>query len=67
MSLVYKLSELIRIRFFRENPDATEYHATMFVLGYITQFIDNNIGKDQELQNALIRRIATIEKELNNE
>lgn len=67
MSLVYKLSELIRIRFLRENPDAPESDATMFVLGYITQFIDNNIGKDQELQNALIKRIAKIEKELNNE
>ena len=67
MSLVYKLSELIRIRFLRENPDATESHATMFALGYITQFIDNNIGKDQDLQNVLIKRIATIEKELNNE
>ena len=67
MSLVYKLSELIRIRFLRENPGAPESDATMFVLGYITQFIDNNIGKDQELQNALIKRIATIEKELNNE
>ena len=39
----------------------------MFALGYITQFIDNNIGKDQELQNALIKRIAKIEKELNDE
>ena len=67
MTLVYKLSELIRIRFLRENPDAPESDATMFALGYITQFIDNNIGKDQELQNALIKRIATIEKELNNE
>ena len=67
MSLVYKLSELIRIRFLRENPGAPESDATMFVLGYITTFIDNNIGKDQVLQNALIKRIATIEKELNNE
>ena len=67
MSLVYKLSELIRIRFLRENPGAPESDATMFALGYITQFIDNNIGKDQVLQNALIKRIATIEKELNNE
>ncbi len=67
MSLVFKLSELIRIRFLRENPDAPESDATMFALGYITQFIDNNIGKDQELQNVLIKRIAKIEKELNNE
>lgn len=67
MSLVYKLSELIRIRFLRENPDAPESDATMFVLSYITQFIDNNIGKDLELQNVLIKRIAKIEKELNDE
>ena len=67
MSLVYKLSELIRIRFLRENPGAPESDATMFALGYITQFFDNKIGKDQELQKALIKRIATIEKELNNE
>lgn len=67
MTIVYKLSELIRIRFLRENPDAPESDATLFVLGYITQFIDSNIGKDQELQNALIKRIAKIEKELNNE
>lgn len=67
MSLVYKLSELIRIRFLRENPGSPDSDATLFVLGYITQFIDSNIGKDQELQNALIKRIATIEKELNNE
>lgn len=67
MSLIYKLSKLIRIRFLRENPGAPESDATMFVLGYITQFIDNNIGKDQELQNVLVKRIAKIEKELNNE
>ena len=67
MSLAYKLSELIRNRFLRENPDAPESDATMFVLGYIIHFIDNNIGKDQVLQNALIKRIATIEKELNDE
>ena len=67
MTLVYKLSELVRIRFLRENPGSPDYDATLFVLGYITQFIDSNIGKDQELQNALIKRIATIEKELNNE
>ena len=67
MSLVYKLSKLIRIRFLRENPGSPDSDATLFVLGYITQFIDSNIGKDQELQNALIKRIATIEKELNNE
>lgn len=67
MRLVWKLSELVRIRFLRENPGAPESGATMFVLGYITQFIDRNIGKDQELQNALIKRIAKIEKELNNE
>lgn len=67
MFLVYKLSELIRIRFLRENPGAPESDATRFVLGYITLFIDNNIGKDQELQNALIKRIAKIEKELNDE
>lgn len=67
MTLVYKLSELIRIRFLRENPGAAESDATMFTLGYITQFIDNNIGKDQELQNVLIRRITKIEKALNDE
>ena len=67
MSLVYKLSELVRIRFLRENPEASYSDASTFVLGYITKFIDINIGKDQELQNALIKRIATIEKELNNE
>ena len=67
MSLVYKLSKLIRIRFLRENPGSPDSDATLFVLGYNTQFIDSNIGKDQELQNALIKRIATIEKELNNE
>ena len=67
MSLVYKLSELIRIRFLRENPDAPESYATMFALGHITQFIDNNIGKDQELQNVLIDRIIKIELELNND
>lgn len=67
MSLVYKLSELVRIRFLRDNPGSPDSDATLFVLGYITQFIDSNIGKDQELQNALIKRIATIEKELNNE
>ena len=67
MSLVYKLSELIRIRFLRENPGAPESNATMFALGYITQFIDNNIGKDQKLQNVLINRISKIEKELNDE
>ena len=39
----------------------------MFALGYITQFIDNNIGKDQELQNVLIDRIIKIELELNND
>jgi len=39
----------------------------MFTLGYITQFIDNNIGKDQELQNVLIRRITKIEKALDDE
>lgn len=66
MSLFYKLSELIRIRFLRENPSSADV-APLFVLGYMTQFIDSNIGKDQELQNALIKRIATIEKELNNE
>ena len=63
MSLVYKLSELIRIRFLRENPDATEYHATMFVLGYITQFIDNNIGDG--LENKLIQRIDTVMRSMN--
>ena len=63
MSLVYKLSELIRIRFLRENPDATEYHATMFVLGYITQFIDNNIGDGLEYE--LIQRIDTVMRSLN--
>lgn len=47
MSLVYKLSELIRIRFLRENPGAAESDATMFALGYITQFIDNNIGMNK--------------------
>ena len=67
MTLVYKLSELVRIRYLRENPGSPESDAMMFALGYITQFIDSNIGKDQELQNALIKRIATIEKELNNE
>ena len=67
MSLVFKLSELIRIRFLRENPDASESDATMFTLGYITQFIDNNIGKDQELQNVLVKRITKIKKELNDE
>lgn len=67
MSLVWELSKLVRIRFLRENPGAPESDATMFVLGYITQFIDRNIGKDQELQNALIKRIAKIEKELDNE
>ena len=67
MSLVYKLSELIRIRFLRENPGAPESDAKMFALGYITQFIDNNIGKDQELQNVLIDRIIKIEIELNYE
>ena len=67
MSLVYKLSELIRIRFLRENPGSSESDATMFVLSYIIHFTDINIGKDQVLQNALIKRIATIEKELNNE
>jgi hypothetical protein len=67
MSLVFKLSELIRIRFLRENPDAPESDATMFVLSYITQFIDNNIGKDQELQNVLVKRITKIKKELNDE
>ena len=63
MTLVYKLSELIRIRFLRENPDATEYHATMFVLGYITQFIDNNIGDG--LKNKLIQRIDTVMRSMN--
>ena len=67
MSLVYKLSELVRIRYLRENPGSPESDATMFVLGYILQFVDNNIGKDHDTQNALIRRIAKIEKELNNE
>lgn len=67
MTLVYKLSELIRIRFLRENPDASESDATMFALGYITQFIDNNIGKEQELQNVLVKRITKIKKELNDE
>ena len=67
MSLVYKLSELIRIRFLRENPGASDSDATMFVLGYIIQFIDNNIGKDQKLKIVLINRISKIEKELNDE
>ena len=67
MSLVFKLSELVRIRFLRENPDAPESDATMFALGYITQFIDNNIGKDQELQNVLVKRITKIKKDLNDE
>ena len=53
--------------FLRENPDAPESDATMFALGYITQFIDNNIGKDQELQNVLVKRITKIKKELNDE
>ena len=47
MSLVYKLSELVRIRFLQENPGAPESNATMFALGYITQFIDNNIGMNK--------------------
>ena len=67
MSLVHKLSELIRIRFLRENPGAPESDATLFVLGYIMNFIDSNIGKDQELQNVLIDRIIKIEIELNYE
>ena len=67
MSLVFKLSELIRIRFLRENPDAPESDATMFALSYITQFIDNNIGKEQDLQTVLINRIIKIKKELNDE
>ena len=67
MSLVYKLSELVRIRFLRDNPGSPDSDATLFVLGYITQFIDNNIGKDQELQNVLIDRIIKIEIEYNNE
>ena len=67
MSLVFKLSELIRIRFLRENPDASESDATLFALGYITHFIDKNIGKDQELQNVLVKRITKIKKELNVE
>ena len=67
MSLVYKLSELIRIRFLRENPGASDSDAPTFVLGYITKFIDINIGKDQELQIVLINRISKIEKELNDE
>ena len=67
MTLVYKLSELVRIRFLRENPDASESDATRFALGYITLFIDNNIGKDQELQNVLVKRITKIKKELNDE
>ena len=67
MTLVYKLSELIRIRFLRENPDASESDATRFALSYITLFIDNNIGKDQELQNVLVKRITKIKKDLNDE
>lgn len=67
MSLVYKLSELVRIRYLRENPDSSYSDASTFVLGYIIHFTDNNIGKDRALQKALIKRIATIEKELNNE
>ena len=63
MSLVYKLSELIRIRFLQENPGAPEYRATMFVLGYITQFIDNNIGDG--LENKLIQRIDTVMRSMN--
>ena len=67
MSLVYKLSELVRIRFLRDNPDSSYSDASMFVLGYITKFIDINIGKDQELQIVLINRISKIEKELKGE
>ena len=67
MSLAYKLSELIRNRFLRENPDAPESDATMFALSYITQFIDNNIGKEQDLQTVLTNRIIKIKKELNDE
>ena len=63
MSLVHKLSALIRIRFLRENPGATESDAKMFALGYITQFIDNNIGDG--LENMLIHRIDSVTRSMN--
>ena len=63
MSLVYKLSELVRIRILSENPGAPESNATMFALGYITQFIDNNIGDG--LENMLIHRIDSVTRSMN--
>ena len=63
MSLVYKLSELVRIRFLRENPEASESNATTFALGYITQFIDSNNGDG--LENMLIHRIDSVTRSMN--
>lgn len=63
MSLVYKLSELIRIRFLRENPDATESDAVAFALGYVVQFVDSNIGDG--LENMLIHRIDSVTRSMN--
>lgn len=63
MSLVYKLSKLIRIRFLRDNPGASESDAVAFALGYITQFIDDNIGDG--LENMLIRRIDRVTRSMN--
>lgn len=63
MSLVYKLSELIRIRFLRENSDASESDAVTFALGYVVQFVDNNIG--DELENMLVHRINSVTRSMN--
>ena len=63
MSLVHKLSELVRIRFLRENPEASYSDASTFALGYITQFIDNNIGDG--LENMLIHRIDSVTRSMN--
>lgn len=63
MSLVYKLSELVRIRYLKENPDASESDAVAFALGYVTQFIDNNIGEG--LENMLIHRIDSVTRSMN--
>ena len=56
--MLYKLSELLRIRYLRENPGCAESDATMFTLGYITQFVDNNINNDLEGKiNARIEKV----------